>query len=254
MKKRNRVYIKLSYTTKLPKQISNDELEILVSRLRRLLPRIMKEAVNKNESKLIELTKERTEIEHKIILGHLRLGVAIALDKITNVDREDLIGEMELAITKAVREAGRGRLNDNDITAYIISYIKYYLSEFIKSDRLVGVPPRTIRHWNQFNKVKKLPVRIDISEDNETDDLNQFVKLSEFLCVPKVHLDTSEMEIREILDLIANNDLEKRIIELRLSQYTYEEIEKIIGYSKTRIQVLISNIEKKFDQFMKEAK
>src|SRR4051794_13451593 len=111
MKKRQWVELNSGYKN-LPKRIPEERLKEIVTLFRRIdIP-----------------IGQKKDIEHELIMGHLRLGVGIAIntpDLYSNLDVDDIIGEMELAVTKAVRQAKRGALEDNNITSFIVSYIKF---------------------------------------------------------------------------------------------------------------------------------
>lgn len=220
----------------LPLRIPQERLEQLVYRLR---------------------CKDKS-VSEEIIRGHLRLGLSI-IQKVPNYDLEDLVGEMELAVTTAVWMAGRGALKNNNITSYITSYVKYYINDYIKENRLVTAPSRTIRHWNSKFKEAKLFHRISMVEGEpyKTDDSNQSIRLqstSAAFHTPTIENDSlDEIDVRDVLEKITYSNSEKRIIELKEEGYNIEEIGQIIGYSKSMVHKLLHNIEDRFDHYIKEA-
>lgn len=210
------------------------------------------------EELVTKLRRGDRSVEHEIIRGHLRLGLRIIQDKNYSV-ADDLIGEMEYAVTKAVWMAGRGALKDNNITAYIASYIRHHINEYIKSNRLVTAPPRTIRDWNKKNKKTKLFHRISIIEGEpyKTDDSGQTIRLQSVGVA--YHIPTvddgplEEVDIRDILDKVTFSNSEKKIIDLREQGYNIEEIGKVVGYSKSMVHKLLHDIEDRFDDYMEKA-
>lgn len=199
-------------------------------------------------------------VEHKIIESHLRLGIDIALSFNTDVDSEELVGEAELAITEADRKVSRGGvLHDNNITAYIGSYIKWYIKDYIATaTKVVSIPISTLWDWNKAGKAKNLPVKIALLEDNpqsKRDDSNQEIRLkteSGRYHVPSVESDNSRVELDELLAAISNNVIERRILELRESGYKIEEIGTIVGYSKSMVSKLLGQMEERLDIFLKK--
>lgn len=221
----------------LPERIPPDRLEELVYRLR----------------------KGDRSVSKEIIEGHLRMGLRI-IQKQNYEDLTELVGEMEFAVTKAVWMASRGGLKDNNIGPYINTYITHAINDYMKRDRLVTAPPRTIRHWNAKFKEAKLFHRISMIEGEpyKTDDSGQSIRLQSIgvaYHIPKVD-DTSleEVDIRDIFDRITFSNSEKRIIDLREQGYNIEQIGEMIGYSKSMVHKLLHLIENRFDDYMKEAK
>lgn len=211
------------------------------------------------EELVMRLRRRDRSVEHEIIRGHLRLGLSIIQD-IGNADPEDLVGEMEMAVTEAVWRAGRGFLRDNNITPYIASYVKYRVNDYIKSNRLVSAPVRTVRYWNNKNKKQKLFNRIRIVEGEpyKFDDSNEAIRLQSkgvAYHIPKVDDSAlDDIDIRELLNKITFSKSEKRIVELREQGFGLEEIGHIVGYSKSAVHKILHQIEDRFDNYMKDAK
>lgn len=214
----------------LPKRISKKRLDELVVKLR----------------------DGDKSVANEIIEGHLRLGFIITLRKTRKlpsyIDLDDLIGEMELAIIEAVRQSRRGALKDYNITGYIIEYVKHYTNENIQeqvSSQLV--PNRTIRHWKNTFTNRKLRRRIILSEGS-------FLEETDNYHIPKARKEEPDLEFKEILEIISANTTEHRILQLKGSGYTLEEIGNMVGYHKSMVGKLLTDLERRYDSLMKKAK
>ncbi len=218
--------------------------------MRKLPPRINEERLRE----LVPLLKKGDKtVEKEIIEGHLRLATTIAIAKGMKKGKrkeiDDLIGEAEYAVTKAVRRVKRGALRrDDNITGYIIDYIKKHLHE-VMTKKLMGVPHRTVSYWNSRldERARHLPIKvmeIHSSEKFEGNMKNYTPPSSD-----KEEIDKIDME--EIIDMLPHSLLEKKLIELRKKGMTYIEIEREIGYSTSRIQQLMSEMEDQLDEILK---
>jgi hypothetical protein len=216
----------ISSIPNLPERIHPDRLRELVPKLR----------------------KGDDSVKEEIILGHLKLGAIIAGSYARYVGRDDdLFGQAQLAITKAVNEASRGTLYDNNITPYITAHIHSHIQKFYEEDKDVFVRGRTVRRWveRRLEKARQLPSKIAVVKGDITaSDIEESV----FVMVPEVMDDNVGIEIREILDKVTTTHIEKKIVELRSQGYTYEEISPKIGLGISRISQLLCQIEERFNK------
>ena len=231
-----RCSIKTEYGT-LPPRIPKERLAFLVPRLRLGDHSVVDELIN----------------------GHMRLGVSIVSCYVRKYKNkvDDLLQEMSLALTQAVNWClpPESRLNDNNITPYISTTIHSFLMKYIEEDRLVCIPGRTMRYFaeKKDERLGRPPVQIPLVVDpklesiESIDDRNPDDISCYFVC-PETIDDTSERDIKEVLDKVTFDFIEKRIIELRAEGFTYAEISPQVGLCISRISVVVSSIETRFER------
>ena len=120
------------------------------------------------------------------------------------------------------------------------------------------MPSRTMRYYaekGRYKSLEKVPSQITLFDDavNEDADNYEAMKINAPYIIPKSNDDRSEAEVMEILNKVANNFIEKRVIQLRVEGYTYQEIGPLVGYSKSSISIMLQDIEKRFDKMYKES-
>jgi hypothetical protein len=231
----------------LPKKISQERLEEIMPFFRR-----------------IDISaSQKKEIEKELIIGHLRLGVAIVLDfpaVYYHLETDDLIGEMELAVTRAVRRAKRGALQDNNITGFIISYVKHYIREELIRE-IYNMPTRTVRHFKEHYRHCQMMAHTPIEEDypelnfdhDDYDDLYRAPNVLRRFAVPETKGDYDEVDVRDLKSKILRSPEEERLIELRESGYTVEDISEILETSKRSVFRMLTEIKDRYDMIMKKA-
>lgn len=201
---------------KLPPSLPSVELEKLVIQLK------------------TAIKEERNNIRNKIVEAHLKIGMYIAARYSLRCPNEldDIVSVMELALVKAVYRA-RNRLKDNNITPYIIARIHGAIRDYIKNPKLYGMSGRTLDYY-----IEKGDQRGDNPPYQIQEEINNFTTKEN---------DEELFLIKELLDKSSHGYIEKRIIELRTEGYTYGEIGPMVGYCKARVQIIVSNIEDKFN-------
>jgi len=208
-----------------------------------------------SQEKLAELVPKLKRgdkgVEEEIVTGHLRLAVKIAIAKSRmNNDRyrkevDDFIGEAMYAVAKAVRRVRRGALyRDDNITGFIIDYVKKHIHN-LTTKKLMGVPHRTVTYWNSKldERARHLPVRVS-SISGDVDGPNFTPEVSDQGEIDRVDLE-------EIINMLPKSLLEKKVLELRKKGMTLVEIEREIGYSKSRIQQVLVGMEELFDRIIR---
>jgi RNA polymerase sigma factor (sigma-70 family) len=221
--------------------------------MRKLPPRITEERL----AVVVPLLKEGDkEVEREIILGHLRLATKIAISRVRSNEKykgdiDDFISEAYYAVAKAVRKARRGALSrDNNITGYIIDYVKKHIHT-LSTKKLMGVPHRTVTYWNSKldERARHLPICVATISSEQPNEKESDIRVF----VPEIS-DKDEIDrvdIEEILNMLPQTLLERKVLEMRKQGMTIIEIKKEIGYSKSRIQQALSDMEELFDQIMK---
>jgi RNA polymerase sigma factor (sigma-70 family) len=202
------------------------------------------------ENRLTELVKElragNAEPSHEIIMGHIRLAMALVSKKANKRQADDLVGEALLRLVDIVDKC-RGpnsRLNVDVITPFIAQHIRYALRKYITRDFVMYIPDRTLRLKAAKGQIVLLPHMASgffIKEDEESPKLSLFM-------MPVAKQEEPSAEFKEILNLAICSEQERRVITLRANNYSHTEIAPILGLSIRRIGQINEDVEKRFDQ------
>ena len=116
--------------------------------------------------------------------------------------------------------------------------------------------PRLERGYHFDSGSKELiggKVTPDDGEDGAMIALEKVEREEERFFVPEVVDDHGELELKEILSKITNNNIEQRILELRGNGYTIEEIGDMISVSRGVVGKLLLEMRERYHQYMKNA-
>lgn len=196
---------------KLPKQIEEGTLEILVIRLK-----------NGDQSAAIE-----------IINGHIRLAISIAT-RYSLLDSDDIVSAAMYGVCQAVKWAPT-RLKDLNITPYIVSTVHRFISDCHEEDDVVHIP-KGIRKDFFFDYVSWAPERnadcdIFIDEEEHGPDV----------LIPVIHDDLFNIDgAIDDLDLPKQHGL---VLKLKLEGYTHAQIGQKLEIKKRDITRIFVRIE-----------
>lgn len=155
-----------------------------------------------------------------IIKSHMRLGCIIACQYYFNgSDPDEMISAALLGLVEGVNEFRLKRPHDN-ITGYIIIYIRQYCSDVSRKDCCIPIPQKNTTKFYQH----ELGNGID-SVDN-----------------------SSLTKINETLEEVVKCKRDRKILELRASGLTDAEVAKEIGISRSRVTVERQRLFKRFNQ------
>lgn len=174
----------------LPPHLTDEELEPLVARYR----------------------AGEIGLRNQIVESHLRLVYMIGSRYATNCPRkwQDIICESYfITLDSVIRFQTTGK--DNCITPYIVSRLFYGLRDFIVKDRVIKVPPRTMR----FKKLE-LPTTT-----------NEVILLSKGAGHEKA------VEFRELLEHLNNE--ERKILDLWFEGWSQKEIGELVSLEQTTV-------------------
>lgn len=208
-----------------------------------------------------------------IIKGHLRLARAIGKHYGKGIRDDDCIGEAFLALTQAVEWSGPhvdedgnkkpSRLIDNNITPYICTTVRSFLSDFVAVDRVCGMPGRTFRDKAAKGEISRdgndghaivavvSVMRLVMSDGRdwgeESGDYDNYDRRSFApYAVPTARQEEPSAEFNEALSLAIHTETERKIIDLRAQNYGYQEIGGIVGLGTTQVGRYIDRVEKRF--------
>lgn len=232
----------------------------------------------------IEITDEEIEnyrqtgdftIRERLIKAHLRIVIMLAgkRSRRAHNDRntafDELVSVGVEALTQGVIWAGphmeegklcSSKLEDNSITPYLASTIKHRMYDFQVEDRMVFMPGRTFRQKAKDGKILSKNntnpsiigvvsvLRFATSDNWKQDDYEDMNLGDEMAVAPVAPPDYPEKDLEEALLLAINNEQERRIIDLRLEGYKYQNIASILGLSTSWIQQIVSKVEQRFDK------
>lgn len=169
--------------------------------------------------------------------GHVRLAMQI-VGRYLSVLRsdkwaDDLVSAAMEGIGDALVKIVAGEMTHTNLTGYITSYVHRYISRALECRPIVRVP----RITNFDRKAAGLePLRMDRVG---------FSHPSIIGCVSK-DLGQFDVEIREIIEKVVENDQERQILELRQAGKTDAEIADQLDLSKTTVFVIRKGIETRF--------
>lgn len=162
-----------------------------------------------------------------IINGHLRLARKIAGSLIKFNTKHsayyDLQGEAWLALVKAVDNAPN-RLEDDNITPYIKSSVRWACRRFLQSNHVLPIPTRTlIRSKGQLKTFKREPSLEDLAET------------------------TVNPVLIELIESCAESPVEMEILKQRIEGYTDSEIATHFGRSREYVTKIRSRVQDRFE-------
>lgn len=163
--------------------------------------------------------KKRNQAARLLIRGHMRLGMAVVSECYRPTLIDDLVGEMLLALTESVNRIVTGAIpaEHTNITAYIRASLRFRVWRFICSySRILGVRIETHRLREKKGKPR----------------FKQTNSIPVLACPNQNH---RLLELKEVIDSVIENELERQIINLRLSGCTDVQIGEALDYTAARI-------------------
>jgi hypothetical protein len=174
----------------------------------------------------------------------------------------DLEGAALLALTEAVVSA-QTALEDNQITPYITTCVRFAIKDEIAADRVVGMPARTFRYKAAKGEIRRdgntdaaivgvvsrpVLVRADAVVNSSTgvafnvdpDDRTPYN-------VPEAKPTGPSCEFVEALNLAIRTEQERKVIDLRMQGYGYTDFESVMGLKKSRVGEIVNGVEKRFN-------
>lgn len=189
----------------------------------------------KNELIAKLLTGDLSAVE-ALVRGHLRLAIHIAGQYAINAKNKahDLVSEAILAVVMACHVIAANQLPpDTNYPGYIIVRIHSCLSRYLEKDHLIPVPRATVRLAKKSGQTLKIPTREHSEFDKEYSHLTTF-------------------EIKDVLDQVIKNDLERQIIKLRSQSMVDREIADVLKISISKIAAIRAAVEERFEQELLE--
>lgn len=173
-----------------------------------------------------------------VILSHVRLALSIvgrymASAKNTSIS-DDLVSATLEGLCHGVNKIKTEGLPHNNLTGYLTETMHRFISEYLDRLPVVRIPGRTKRDRRSKGLKSKQPSSLILTE---TVIEKQFDK--------KINT-TSQLELDEILDKIAQSPTERTIIQLRIEGHKDDWIADYVGLCKTSVFLIRRDLESRF--------
>lgn len=183
-----------------------------------------------------------TSLRAPIIEAHLHIVASIVGDYRRN-DTDEILGVALLELVDAVHRAP-DVLEDNAITPYITSCVRYRIKDAIGRDRSIFMPPRTFNRKSADGEVDVVKVVFSIGDDYYGDD-----EWTRQLCnTPTARPEEPSVEFREVLSMSIKTPMEERIVSMAAEGHNFETIEGVLQMKKTQIGYHLNNVMNRFDR------
>lgn len=174
------------------------------------------------------------EAAHKVVLGHLRLALGIVGRYMMVIENQtksdDLVSAAVEGLCEGVNKIRHEGLPHTNLSGFLAEYIHRFISDYLDKFSTVRVPGRTRRRLGtEFHA----PATIELN--SSLIDKNLEIRLH----------DLEEIEVRELIDKISENDLDRKIIALRMEGHKDDAIGLQLGVSKTTVYLIRRDIEKR---------
>ena len=195
-----------------------------------------------------QLTKEYRsssciKLRDRLIESHVRLALNMAGKYMHGQRRrqDDLIGAALQGLTQAVTWAPE-RMTNNNITPYIVSTVKRFLTDFLQKDSIITIERRAFKKMIEENKgsISFVPYFMEVEPDESDPDNYQAGYYDDN--TPAV-CDDSCLEKEELIDFLAKDDKRMLIIlELLLQDKSQVEIADELSLSKQYVSKLMQKL------------
>ena len=204
------------FRMRLPDPLSDSEKEVLISRIR-------------NGSVIAAQTA---------VMTHLVLALNIVGRYITALgsssQSDELVSSAVDGLCCAVQKIAKREMNHNNLTGYVTEYMHRYISESIEHSPMVRVPARTKRDRRQKGLESSQPATRQLTEAVIEKQFDKKLK------------QTTDLELKEIVDRLVQSDLERSIIELRVEGRSDLEVANQLGMSNTTVYMIRRELQNRF--------
>lgn len=214
----------------IPKMLSPERLAYLTGRLR--------------SGEIVH--DEREELARGFIRLALKIAASYAARRPQKGD--DFASAALFGIAYAI-ETAREKLEDDNITGWIIANIRRFLRQFYERDHIVRTPARTYHH-KKTHGVEMVTTSVITMDDREINAGANNRKASTYHRIRNVSGGYSDL--REILDKSARDEVDRDILKLRSQGYNDVEISSMTGISKSTINARRAEMETRFDRLNQE--
>lgn len=192
----------------------------------------------------------RTHVMGAIIKGHIRLASQIAGRYMWRHPHktEDIVAAAMLGLVKAVEWAPT-RLEDTNITPYIVSTIHRHISDFLETDHLIKIPRDAYKKRLQANKY--IPIIFDIDPKEDDEENREYDTVGSF--DPPVYDTDKPIEFEDLCSSLELTHEERRIIDLRVKGYTQQEVGEIIGKKRQWIGFVLEKLQERYIKIFGES-
>lgn len=178
----------------------------------------------------------------------LTMHIARRLTKKDPTSSDDITSEALLALVEFVDQL-LVREVDEDFNhyAYLTKCIELRVKDFIISNRVIRIPPRTMHLKIKEGALESLNNTVDVG----TDVISDVIDISRYkLTKRQVAINsTPETDLRDIINRVVEDDCDRKIIEMQIAGHSNQEISEQTGMHpdrlKERKKVLYRNIRRR---------
>lgn len=169
-----------------------------------------------------------------MIEGHIRLAMSLVAEfamRAPNRTNEMVSVALE-ALIDGIEMIERGAIDHHsvpNITGYLIMTVRGRISKFLTGDGVFRCDLKTYKKLKDSGKDMPIVI-LDLS--------------SRHLRIPV--LPSSEMELKELFNAIAQDKKEKQVLDLRIVGYNDPQIAQMMGLTKQRVAQIRKKIGEKF--------
>lgn len=204
---------------------------------------------------ILKIRAGNKDAADKVILSHVRLALTIAGRYLTKgrsriapltmgyqdrdfctsyKESDDLVSASLEGLCHGVNKIKTEGLPHNNLTGYLTETMHRFISEYLDHLPVVRVPGRTKRDRRLKGTGIKQPESSQLTE-----------KIIEIQFDKKINT-TSQLELDEILDKIAQSPTERTIIQLRIEGHKDDWIADYVGLCKTSVFLIRRDLESRF--------
>lgn len=183
-----------------------------------------------NIQEILERVREgNREARDTLILGHLRLATSIVnrylsyLNSNHSVMADDLDGAAIEGIVDAVDRIEKGKMQHDNVTGYIVYSIHNSINRCLKKSIPIHVP-----------RNHKIPCFLSLDENHHVKEgWHEFHDL---------------VEVKDELDNLIQNEIERKLIDLKIMGHSDTEVAAILGLNRTKLIRMKQSLRERYIQ------
>jgi hypothetical protein len=230
-----------------------------------LPPQLPEERLHELVTRVRDGTATTADVE-ELALGHIRLAIYIAsqyTSKATHL-QDVFVNEAMFGLAVALSRAPE-KLYDDNITPFIVRYIRKYVFTAMVEDRTVSVPytskRRRKRLVNQaIEELEEAKKTGDLSQEQLTQLENKIEALKLPITLPKrtsgcgkLHARPSNLyDLKDAIQASITCQFEQEVIELRSLGFTDDEISVMLSCSRSGVSAAKRAVRARFDEVMRD--
>lgn len=166
----------------------------------------------------------------ELAMGHIRLAMSIAARHAARaIHLQDvLVGDALFGLALALKRAPE-KLYDDNITGFIVQYIRKYCLMAVTQDRMMAIPYSTLRRRRKEGKETIFP---------RSQSAHKLVSKGS----------GSLLDLKDMIESCIKNDFEQTVIELRKLGYRDNEIAEKLGCSRSPVTKARKSVKKRYEE------